>query len=114
MFTSSTGTVLLVLRSFVRSQSLVRATAARQAPGRSRRREQPKRRGGQTRPSVRVPGGAARFALAVVLVGAPLVAADVDAELLGGAEDVLVHLAHLDLGAVVGEHLDVEAQRLHL
>jgi hypothetical protein len=41
-------------------------------------------------------------------------AADVDAELLGGAEDVLVELAHLDLGAVVGEHLDVDAERLHL
>src|SRR4051812_2541821 len=38
----------------------------------------------------------------------------IDAKLLGGPEDVLVGLAHLDLHAVAGEHLDVEAQRLHL
>src|SRR3954454_15403837 len=62
----------------------------------------------------RVAGGPAGLALAVVFVGAAFVAADVDAQFLGGAEDVFVHLAHLDLGTVVGEHLDVEAQRLHL
>src|SRR4051812_41487811 len=38
----------------------------------------------------------------------------IDAKLLGGPEDVLVGLAHLDLHAVAGKHLDVEAQRLHL
>ena len=42
---------------------------------------------------------AARRRLAVVLVGAALRAGDVDAELLGGAEDVLVELAHLDLAS---------------
>src|SRR4051794_361797 len=41
-------------------------------------------------------------------------AAEVDAQLLRGAEDVLVGVAHLDGHAVAGEHLDVEAQRLHL
>src|SRR5262245_30349239 len=44
-------------------------------------------------------------------VGAP---GQVDAELLGRAEHVLVRLPHLDGQAVAGEHLDVEAQRLHL
>ncbi len=38
----------------------------------------------------------------------------VDTELLRRAEDVLVGLAHLDGHAVAGEHLDVQAQRLHL
>src|SRR3954470_11140021 len=38
----------------------------------------------------------------------------VDAQLLRGAEDVLVGVTHLDGAAVAGEHLDVEAQRLHL
>src|SRR6266571_929950 len=38
----------------------------------------------------------------------------VDAELLRGAEDILVGIAHLDGGAVAGKHLDVEAERLHL
>ena len=47
----------------------------------------------------------------IFLVGTPLRPAYVDAELLGGAEHVLVQLAHLDLLAGVGEDLDVE-QRL--
>src|SRR4051794_38310248 len=38
----------------------------------------------------------------------------VDAQLLRRAEDVLVGVPHLDGAAVAGEHLDVEAQRLHL
>src|SRR3954452_22072851 len=46
--------------------------------------------------------------------GAGLAAAEVDAQLLRGAEHVLVGVAHLDGHAVAGEHLDVEAQRLHL
>ena len=50
----------------------------------------------------------------VFLVGAPLGPADVDAELLGRAEHVLVELAHLDLLAGVGQDLDVEAEALHL
>ena len=50
----------------------------------------------------------------VVLVGAPLGPAEVDAELLGRAEDVLVELPHLDLLARLGEDLDVEAEGLHL
>src|SRR4051794_14458720 len=40
--------------------------------------------------------------------------AQIDAKLFCGPEDVFVGLAHLDLHAVAGEHLDVEAQRLHL
>src|SRR5687768_9531057 len=58
--------------------------------------------------------GAALATPLVFLVGAPLGAAEVDAELLGGAEHVLVELAHLDLLAGVGQHLDVEAEGLHL
>src|SRR6188472_2028847 len=50
----------------------------------------------------------------VLVVGATLRTAEVDAELLGGAEDVLVQLAHLDLLAGLGEDLDVQAERLHL
>src|SRR5262245_24843069 len=38
----------------------------------------------------------------------------VDAQLLGGAEHLVVGLAHLQGHAVAGEHLDVEAQRLEL
>src|SRR3954447_26160278 len=38
----------------------------------------------------------------------------VDAQLLRRAEDVLVGVPHLDGAAVAREHLDVEAQRLHL
>src|SRR5580692_9730715 len=37
----------------------------------------------------------------------------VDAEFLGGAEHILVGVAHLDGGSVAGQHLDVEAERLH-
>src|SRR6476619_2127141 len=43
-----------------------------------------------------------------------LAAAEVNTELFCCTEDVFVGLAHLDLHAVAGEHLDVEAQRLHL
>src|SRR5689334_23134586 len=66
--------------------------------------------------SVSVAGALAADALAltVVVVRAALWAADVDAELLGRAEHVLVELAHLDLRTVSGQHLDVEAQGLHL
>src|SRR5579875_2057209 len=53
-------------------------------------------------------------AACVFLVGASLRAADVDAELLGGAEQVLVELPHLDLLAGLREDLDVEAEALHL
>src|SRR4030095_10922851 len=59
-------------------------------------------------------GGPALGPQRVVLVGAPLGAADVDAQLLGRAEDVLVQLPHLDLLARLGEDLDVDAQGLHL
>src|SRR5919107_2213642 len=48
------------------------------------------------------------------LDAAGLATGQVDAELLGGAEDVLLRVAHLDRGAVLGQHLDVEAERLHL
>src|SRR5450759_2269395 len=41
-------------------------------------------------------------------------AGKVDAELLGGAVHVVVSLAELDQRAVTVEHLDVQAQRLHL
>src|SRR6266550_4611180 len=50
----------------------------------------------------------------VLFVGASLRSAQVDSELLGGAEDVLVELAHLDLLTRGGQHLHVEAERLHL
>src|SRR5262245_32836996 len=49
----------------------------------------------------------------VLFVAAPLGAAEVDAELLGGAEHVLVELPHLDLLARLGQDLDVQAQGLH-
>src|ERR1700681_1766594 len=52
-------------------------------------------------------------AACVFFVGAPLGAADVDTELFGRAEHVLIQLAHLDLLARVGENLDVQAQTLH-
>ena len=55
-------------------------------------------------------GGAPR----VFLVRPALGPADVDAQLLGRAEHVLVELAHLDLLAPVARHLDVEAEGLHL
>src|SRR5699024_5268874 len=41
-------------------------------------------------------------------------AGQVDAELLRGAEDLLVALLDLVGGAVAGQHLHVQAQRLHL
>src|ERR1700674_2919078 len=53
-------------------------------------------------------------AACVLFVRSPLRAADVDTELLGRAEHVLVELAHLDLLTGVGEDLDVQAQTLHL
>src|SRR5918999_1409794 len=46
--------------------------------------------------------------------GADRARREVDAELLGRAEELVVLLADLDLAALVREHLDVEAQRLHL
>src|SRR6478752_6064083 len=45
------------------------------------------------------------LAIAVVVVGAALRTGDVDAELFGGAEDLVVEITHLDLAAVVAEHL---------
>src|SRR3954449_12935026 len=45
---------------------------------------------------------------------AGLAPAQVNSEFFSGTEHVLVRLAHLDLHSVTGEHLDVEAQRLHL
>src|SRR6266550_7738594 len=50
----------------------------------------------------------------VLLVGAALRTGEVDAELLGGTEDVLVELPHLDLLACRGEDLHVQTERLHL
>ena len=41
-------------------------------------------------------------------------AGQVDAELLGGAQQVVVLVAHLGAGALLGDHVDVERQRLHL
>ena len=49
-----------------------------------------------------------------LLIGPTLRTGQVDAEFLGGAVDVLVEVPHLDLVAVLGEDLHVEAQRLHL
>src|SRR5579884_1713558 len=37
----------------------------------------------------------------------------IDAELFRSAEDVLIGVPHLDLHPVAGQHLDVQAQRLH-
>src|SRR6266487_3146870 len=45
---------------------------------------------------------------------ARLAPGQVDAEFLGGAEDILIGIPHLDRGTVAGEHLDVEAEGLHL
>src|SRR3954449_52527 len=45
---------------------------------------------------------------------AGLAPAQVNAEFFCRTEHVFVGLAHLDLHAVAGEHLNVEAQRLHL
>src|SRR5436190_1245660 len=39
---------------------------------------------------------------------------EVDAELLGRAQELVLLLAHLDLAALVGEHVHVERKRLHL
>src|SRR5438094_5574303 len=50
----------------------------------------------------------------VLLVGAALRTGEVDAELLGGTEDVLVELPHLDLLAGRGEDLHVQTEGLHL
>ena len=41
-------------------------------------------------------------------------AGEVDAELLGGAQQVVVLLAHLGARALLGDDVDVERQRLHL
>src|SRR6478609_8026048 len=66
-------------------------------------------------PVVLSEGGGARHGRASHLLDAARLApGQVDAELLRRAEDVLVGVAELDRHAVAGEHLDVEAQRLHL
>src|SRR5690606_22135592 len=49
-----------------------------------------------------------------LLHAARLAAGQVDAELLGGPEDLVVGLPQLNRHPVAGEHLDVEAQRLQL
>ena len=59
-------------------------------------------------------GDALGGAPGVLFVGTPFRPGQVDAELFGGAEDVLVELAHLDLLARGREDLDVEAEALHL
>src|SRR4051812_42226047 len=41
-------------------------------------------------------------------------AGEVDAELFGGAQQVVVFVAHLGAGAVVGDDVDVQRQGLHL
>src|SRR3954447_25332944 len=41
-------------------------------------------------------------------------AGEVDAELLGGPQQVVVLVAHLGARALLGDHVDVERQRLHL
>src|SRR5690606_24048386 len=60
------------------------------------------------------PSAALGLAAGVVFVASSFGTGEVDAQLLGRAEDVLVELAHLDLLAGGGEHLDVETERLHL
>src|SRR5690349_13877750 len=69
------------------------------------------RRGGVPRGHL----GAARHTDALDLFDRTgLAPGQVDSELLRRAEDVLVGLLQLDGRAVAAEHLDVEAQRLHL
>ena len=41
-------------------------------------------------------------------------AGEVDAEFLGGAVDLVLRLAHLDMASVGRQNFDVEAQGLHL
>ena len=53
-------------------------------------------------------------ATSVFFVAAPLGTGKVDTELFGGAEDVFVELAHLDLFAGGRADLDVETEGLHL
>src|SRR4051812_5594518 len=69
----------------------------------------PRRRPRPTRERTPAAGRGSDF-----LDAARLAAGEVDAQLLRGPEDVLVGLAHLDGHAVAGEHLDVEAEGLHL
>src|SRR6478609_11012727 len=64
--------------------------------------------------SMGIPSAPLGLAPGVVLVAASFGARQVDAELLGGTEDVFVELTHLDLLTSGGEDLDVEAQGLHL
>src|SRR6478609_484050 len=64
--------------------------------------------------SMGIPSAPLGLAPGVFLVAATFGAREVDAELLGGAEDVFVELTHLDLLTSGGEDLDVEAQGLHL
>src|SRR5215510_12113153 len=61
-------------------------------------------------PSTRSVDARALAAPVVLVVAAPLGPADVDAELFGRAEHVLVELSHLDLGAVGRQHLDVQVE----
>ena len=64
------------------------------------------------------PPSPSRLDLLLGLVGGLAVggahARQVDAELLGGAQQVVVLVAHLDAGALLGAHVHVERQRLHL
>ena len=53
-------------------------------------------------------------AAALARRGADAGGREVDPELLGGAEQLVVLLAHLDLAALVREDVDVERERLHL
>src|SRR2546430_2095409 len=57
--------------------------------------------------------GPGRQALAL-LDAARLPPGQVDTQFLRGAEDLVVGVPHLDLHAVAGEHLHVEAERLEL
>src|SRR5215217_1437224 len=41
-------------------------------------------------------------------------AGEVDPQFLGGAQEVVVFVAHLGAGALFGDHVDVQRQRLHL
>src|SRR5215207_6268970 len=60
------------------------------------------------------PAGAGRLPPSDLLDAARLPPRQIDAELLGRPEDVLVAVLHLDGDPVAGEHLDVQAQRLEL
>ena len=85
-------------------------------PSRSRRRRRAPRRPAAParRPRRRAPGPPRPPAVGLARRRAERAGREVDAELLRGAEQLVVLLADLDLAALLGEDVDVERERLHL